>query len=666
MKKLFILFLSGLFCVGTVQPQTGDVGPIHWMLNGNELILSGTGDVPDNFFGSTSFISINKEDVESVLIDEGITGIGSFAFVSANITSITLPSSLTTIDVHAFRRCKGLISLSVNTNNPVYYSDDGVLINHASFTLVAYPSGRTGDYTVPDEVKIIGGYAFWECQKLISVHIPQSVITIEEAAFMETGLVSVTINGNTLTTIGGSAFDTCIDLTSINIPASVTQIGDFAFWGCMQLSAITIPASVTIIGYSAFAECNKMIFILVDEDNANYSSADGVLFDKTKTTLICYPSGKSGKYVIPESVNDVESTAFYYCQELTSVTIPASVTSIGNYAFAYCNNLSVIVNLNPEPITILSETFLGIDLSVCTLRVPDVASYETDAGWNGFGNIGPLEVSLDLDMTEVCLLTGATATLIANVTGDVDFPTIVWDSSIQAIATVDNTGKVTALSPGLTVMSASAFGSVAYCTVTVIQPGKSSITGNVNNPGNGAVRVNLYINMADHGTTKRAIIGGYVLLASTVPNGNGAYSFENLPEGYYQIEVVTETYDSDATEALLLSEDEILEAIDFIVEEDKIIYVADIPTGTKELTDVGASIIIYPNPFTDMVRIAGASAETLHATSLQVINAAGAIVHTQFISGTDETIHLGRLSAGVYIIRLESGGEVKTLKIIKN
>jgi len=666
MKNSFFLFLFlfGLFCAGTVQAQSDNIGSIHWILSDSELTLSGTGEIPNSFFGNSSFELINKDNVKSVVITEGISGISDFVFVSNNITSITIPASVTDIDANAFRLCKGLNTILVNEANTDYYSEDGVLFNQDK-TLVIFPEGKAGAYTVPDGVKIIGENAFWLCQKLTSVTIPQSVIAIELYAFTESSITSVTINGSSLISIGEAAFDSCTELTSINIPASVTNIGDFAFWECKQLSSITLPASVIQIGIGAFTGCEEMTSITVDAGNTVYSSADGVLFDNTKTTLIRFPEGKAGKYVIPEPVKIIENAAFYNCNHLTSVTIPASVTTIYNYAFANCNNLSLVVNLKPSPQPISNDVFSAIDLSACTLRVPDVGVYEGTPVWDKFGVFKPLDFRITLNMKEICLMTDATATLSATISGDEFSPNIiVWESSQPTVASVDKTGKVTALKAGFTEITASAYDSIALCTVTVLQPGKSSIGGTVDNAGSGNTRVNLYVKTDDPGLTKRGIIGGYVLLATTVPNGNGEYSFDDLPEGSYQIEVVYEDFDPEATEALELSADETLTDIDFIIDEEegKVIVKADIPTGKGEIIDTGANVTVYPNPFTDMLHI---SVETWRAASLHVINTAGMIVHTQTITNPDETIQLGHLPAGMYFIRIGNGGMVKTVKAIK-
>ena len=122
----------------------------------------------------------------------------------------------------------------------------------------------------------------------------------------------------------------------------VTSIGDWAFYGCTKLTSATIPDSVTGIGYAAFSKCGSLKSIDVGEGNTEYSSEDGVLFDKNKTVLIHFPAGKGGHYTIPDGVTSIGDHAFIKCISLTSVTIPDSVTSIGALAFRDCFGLKSV------------------------------------------------------------------------------------------------------------------------------------------------------------------------------------------------------------------------------------------------------------------------------------------------------------------------------------
>lgn len=155
-------------------------------------------------------------------------------------------------------------------------------------------------------------------------------------------LTSVTIP-NGVTTIGTDAFRDCSSLTSITLPESLTSIKEGTFGYCSSLTSIDLPEGLISIGIEAFQGCKSLTSIKVDENNQNYSTSEDkrVLFNKDKTTLVCYPS-VIGDYTIPDSVTKIDERAFYGCRSLTSITIPNSVTSIDNEAFSNCLSLTSI------------------------------------------------------------------------------------------------------------------------------------------------------------------------------------------------------------------------------------------------------------------------------------------------------------------------------------
>ena len=186
---------------------------------------------------------------------------------------------------------------------------------------------------------------------------------------VSTEVTSVNIP-NGVTSIGDYAFDDCAYLTSITIPNSVTNIGNSVFYGCANLTSITIPDSVTSIGLDAFSACTNLASINVSEKNENYSSVDGIFFNKNITELIKYPAAKTiAEYSVPNSVTSIGYAAFVNCTNLTSITIPDSVTSIGDGAFASCANLASITI--PNSVTSIVDMAFDGCTSLASITIPD-------------------------------------------------------------------------------------------------------------------------------------------------------------------------------------------------------------------------------------------------------------------------------------------------------
>ncbi len=242
-----------------------------------------------------------------------VTAIGYNAFYSCSkITSITIPNSVTTIRVSAFDNCESLIGIWVDGNNANYSSDNyGVLYNKKKTELIRAPEGFSGSYSIP----------------------------------------------NSVTTIGGSAFEDCSKLTSVTISNSVTTIGDYAFQYCSILTSVTIPNSVTTIGSGAFEYCNRLEYNIYDNcgylGNSKYPYLVLVQASGNITSCEIHPKTKiilDGAFfgcigltsvTIPDGVIQIGDSAFYN-SAISAVTIPDSVTNIGNHAFdSRANSLHV-------------------------------------------------------------------------------------------------------------------------------------------------------------------------------------------------------------------------------------------------------------------------------------------------------------------------------------
>ncbi|MGN0654943.1 MAG: leucine-rich repeat domain-containing protein, partial [Oscillospiraceae bacterium] len=331
------------------------------------LVISGKGAMADYDYWEEdgekppygNYINDVDNTVKNVIIEYGVTSIGFFAFYRlVTLESATIPDSVTSIGRAAFADCSGLTSITI--------PDNVTSIGESAFE---YCSGLTS-VTIPDSVTSIGRVAFADCSGLTSITIPDSVTEIGDGAFADcTRLTSVTIP-DSVTSIGRAAFADCSGLTSITIPDNVTSIGYEAFYYCTRLTSVTIPKSVIYIGYNAFGNCINLTHIDVDENNQNYSSVDGVLFNKDKTELIQYPAGNSRtSYEVPDCVNSIGDYAFYKCMSLASITIPNGVTSIGESAFEYCSGLTSVTI--PDSVTSIGRAAFADCRGLTSITIPD-------------------------------------------------------------------------------------------------------------------------------------------------------------------------------------------------------------------------------------------------------------------------------------------------------
>jgi len=201
-------------------------------------------------------------------------------------------------------------------------------------------------------------------------------ISIPWSEYRESIIHVVIENG--VTHIGNLAFVNCWNLVSTTISSSVTSIGHETFKECESLISVSISKNVTSIGSKVFSYCASLNSIDVDVENEHYTSTEGVLLNKDKTVLICYPGGKTGNFVIPEGVIHIEEWAFLKCIHLTSVSIPGSVRNIWDRAFYGCEGLtSVVMSEGVENIG--NETF-AYCTNMVSINFPDgIISIGNDA-----------------------------------------------------------------------------------------------------------------------------------------------------------------------------------------------------------------------------------------------------------------------------------------------
>ena len=193
-----------------------------------------------------------------------------------------------------------------------------------------------------------------------------------------------------VTIIGDEAFRDCHGLRSVKFPKSVTSIGKYAFSGCNGLTSIEIPKSVTSIGEYAFTLCSGLTSINVSRNNPNYSSVDGILYDKNKTVLISVPYRKKGMFKMLSSVTSIGNGAFDYCRDLTSIEIPSRVTSIGDHAFRDCRGLTSIEI--PSSVSSIGEYAFVNCKGLTSIKIPLSV---TSIGEYAFYNCRNLEIFIN-------------------------------------------------------------------------------------------------------------------------------------------------------------------------------------------------------------------------------------------------------------------------------
>ena len=199
----------------------------------------------------------------------------------------------------------------------------------------------------------------------------KATITACDTSISGAVTIPSTLGGYQVTSIGNSAFFGCQLLTSITIPDNVTSIGSRAFYYCSMLTEVTIGKGVSNIGASAFEDSSNLLSAInVSTENSYFSSLDGVLYNKEKTELICYPAGRSEtSYTIPNSVKVIGDSAFFWCNSLSSITIPNSVKSIGNSAFSGCGRLSSITI--PKSVTSIGDYAFYYCSRLTTVTIPN-------------------------------------------------------------------------------------------------------------------------------------------------------------------------------------------------------------------------------------------------------------------------------------------------------
>lgn len=476
-------------------------------------------------------------NLTSVSIGNSVITIGNYAFYGCSgLVSVAIPNTVTSIGVYAFYNCSGLTGDLIIPNsvtsigNYAFYGCSGLtgdLIIPNSITIIDYGvfegcSGLTS-VTFGNSVSEIGSSAFYGCSGLESVTIPYSLTSIGSYAFQGCSALQ-TLNFNAVSCSDFSSTASSRPFYNLNISTiyfgdNVERIPAYFAHGLVKLTSVTIPKSVNYIGNYAFQGCSYLQTLnfnavscsdfssLVFDGSKNISTVNignsveripaFFAYGQTKLSSVAIPNSVTtiGKYAfsgcsglscvtIPNSVTTIANNAFYSCSGLTgTLTIPTSVTTIGNSAFSGCSSLTSVSSLRPEAVSLPSDAFSSSTYSNAMLKVP-VGSYnsymQTDY-WNKFSRICEVDVDdnimvtgISLNVSDKVLNIGETFGLTATLSPDfATNRTVLWSSSENNVATVDNDGMVTALDDGSAIITATTTDGSnlsASCNVTVVRP----------------------------------------------------------------------------------------------------------------------------------------------------------------------------------------------------
>ena len=408
-------------------PQSDSTGvcgeSLTWTLAGGTLTISGSGAMTDYGESNTAPWYSGREQITAVTVDQGVTGIGAYAFYGCvNIRDVTLPEGLTKIGQYAFKGCSALgrveILSGMTTLGAYAFTESGIteivlpeglqtveydaFNNCTNLRSVSLPStlqdlGSSTFYncsaltaiTLPQSLTKIGSQCFYGCSGLTEIEIPSQVTSIEWGTFQNcTALKSVTMYEG-LTSVGASAFSGCEALTQVTLPESVTELGGSAFSGCKNLTTVNLPQGITKIQNSLFSGCSSLAAITIPGSVLTIESS--AFSGCSSLTAVEIPTGVStiGSYafsrctsltemVIPEGVSKIGNGTFYNCTALGQVTLPSGLTEIGQEAFQDCASLQSVQM--PDRLTSMGKYAFSGCSSLTEMVIPEGVSsigYET-------------------------------------------------------------------------------------------------------------------------------------------------------------------------------------------------------------------------------------------------------------------------------------------------
>lgn len=346
MKKQLLLFILMLLPL-LANAEAVEIDGIYYNLITKGKVAEVTFKTPV-YYNDYSGEVIIPEKVTYEGVEYLVKFIGKNAFLFCkDLTSVIIPSTVTTIGESSFQECEALSSI-----------------------------------TIPNSVTTIGNRAFRDCTNLESVTLSNSITSIGEYAFYGCKSITAINLPDNMTSIGTGAFSFCTNLTSINIPNGIINIEDYLFNNCENLTNVSIPNSVTTIGYMAFNYCINLTSITIP--NSVTSIGNQSFNGCSSLTSI----------IIPNSVKDIDYYAFQYCSSLTSITLGSGVKTIKTQAFANCPEITDVYCFATNVPVTNTTAFDGSYPEYVTLHVPEgsLESYKISEPWSNFGTFSGMKI----------------------------------------------------------------------------------------------------------------------------------------------------------------------------------------------------------------------------------------------------------------------------------
>ena len=449
-------------------------------------------DENNQWYTSVNGILYNKDKTVLYIVPENKKGVytipdtvtridGEYTFRNCTgITTLTIPASVTSIGDSYFDNCLSISKFVVSEDNTVRAAVNGCLMNKEKDYIYAFPKGAA-TVTLPESIVSYGRIrdaATNNCPNLVTLNLSSKFNDFSSyskfANCPKFTTLKAASDSSYYTTVDGVLYDKRVSKIifvpggksgAYTVPATVTDIYDRSFRDATKLTSITFPKNFTStfdMGY-VMENCNSLTAMNFDSSNINYTSIDGVVYNKDVSQLYYVPNGKTGSYTVPETVKTIQnSRAFKNCSNLEEIIFPSGVTSL-NFEVTNLNSLKAMTV--PASVTEINNGFQNCNdlvISGYENSYAELFASYYDVKFNKLAN------SISLDKNSVKTTVGKTLSLTATIdTTRTTDKTVTWASSDTSVATVKN-GTVTTVAAGYAKISATtADGKVAYCDVVV-------------------------------------------------------------------------------------------------------------------------------------------------------------------------------------------------------